>query len=160
MAHWNRWLVDLPLKDGDFLTIVFLFLSLPEGAMFPQIIIQLSNDGWFSHGKFHPPAIELETLMVQDKVVNILPGKGSWLGEFFDPAEPEDYWDTKVTPWDSADLGVASTGVWGVPFMGDPHSWMVEKWENPMNIWMRTGGTLVFGNLHIYVVFYSIWRFP
>lgn len=30
----------------------------------------------------------------QDKVVNILPGKGSWLGEFFDPAEPEDYWET------------------------------------------------------------------
>eukprot|EP00435_Cladocopium_sp_Y103_P045019 s892_g12.t2 len=31
---------------------------------------------------------------VQDKVVNILPGKGSWLGEFFDPAEPDDYWET------------------------------------------------------------------
>ena len=30
----------------------------------------------------------------QDKVVNILPGKGSWLGEFFDPAEPDDYWET------------------------------------------------------------------
>jgi hypothetical protein len=27
-------------------------------------------------------------------VVNILPGKGSWLGEFFDPAEPDDYWET------------------------------------------------------------------
>ena len=26
-------------------------------------------------------------------MVNILPGKGSWLGEFFDPAEPEDYWE-------------------------------------------------------------------
>lgn len=30
----------------------------------------------------------------EDKVVNILPGKGSWLGEFFDPAEPDDYWET------------------------------------------------------------------
>eukprot|EP00913_Durusdinium_trenchii_P032317 g30258.t1 len=30
----------------------------------------------------------------EDKVVNIVPGKGSWLGEFFDPAEPEDHWAT------------------------------------------------------------------
>ena len=30
---------------------------------------------------------------LQEKVVNILPGKGSWLGEFFDPNEPEDYWE-------------------------------------------------------------------
>ncbi len=32
-------------------------------------------------------------MLRKDKVVNILPGKGSWLGEFFDPAEPEDYWE-------------------------------------------------------------------
>lgn len=42
-------------------------------------------------------------MLRKDKVVNILPGKGSWLGEFFDPAEPEDYWETPhvhhVTWW-------------------------------------------------------------
>lgn len=40
--------------------------------------------------------MEGEAMLIdkEDKVVNILPGKGSWLGEFFDPAEPEDYWET------------------------------------------------------------------
>ena len=32
-----------------------------------------------------------------DKVVNILPGKGSWLGEFFDPTQPQDYWEEPHT---------------------------------------------------------------
>ncbi|CAE7558756.1 unnamed protein product [Symbiodinium natans] len=40
--------------------------------------------------------LEGEAMLIdksEDKVVNILPGKGGWLGEFFDPAAPEDHWD-------------------------------------------------------------------
>ena len=49
-------------------------------------------------------------------------------------------------------------GALGLPHLkvsknwGIPHSWVVYFMENPIYKWMRTGGTLLFGNLHVFGV--------
>jgi hypothetical protein len=49
-----------------------------------------------------------------------------------------------------------------VSINGDSQKWVVYFMENPKIKWMRTGGTPILGNLHIYIYVYpdDIRRYP